>query len=156
VPPKAIGAKRNEPGLSARLRVRPGQRKRVLKHCDGVGEINSVFCDIGTILCFVPFVRHNRVYAHMCTIASLVTGAIVARFDALRILGEPTADDSITFPPGYVWAPQRSSLPSRPVRQLTFGDLSTVADVLVLVHDDESIQVTFGAEYIGPIKGGLR
>ena len=89
-----------------------------------------------------------------CERLSTLIAGITSVEDALRILGAPSADEPVTLPQWYAPPMRRNGQSSRPVRALTFSGLSGVADVQVLVHDDKSIQATFGAKYIGPRKRG--
>ena len=116
----------------------------VIYHCPFCGGL-APESRRGQLFSAVPDAEYERL--------STLTAGVTSVEDALRVLGTPSADQPVTLPQRYV-LPIRTDQLSRPVRALTFGGLSDVADIQVLVHDDKSIQVTFGAKYVGPLKRG--
>ena len=82
-----------------------------------------------------------------------LTSGIRSVEDALQVLGTPCSDQPIKFPEGYIWPVERGA--KTPTRALTFTRLSEVADIQVLVNDDNSVEVTCGPKYIGRLKKGV-
>ena len=80
-----------------------------------------------------------------------LTAGIKALNDAFRILGNPSRDEPTTLPPGYTPPTERDGKSSRPLRVLTFENLSEVAEIQVALLSDNSTQVTYGPKYIGPL-----
>jgi hypothetical protein len=72
--------------------------------------------------------------------------------DAWRILGTPELDEPMALPSGYTPPTDRHGRSTSPIRALTYGNFSDVADIQVCELPDKSVQVTFAPKYVGSLK----
>jgi len=132
----------------------------------------TIICDLGsdaqshTVIYHCPFCggtvpqsQRDKFFEALTDTEALrlrsLTRGIKSVEDALRILGAPSSDEPVKMPPRYAWPARRENKSLAPVRVLTYSGLSDVADVQILVNNDQTVEVTIAPKYLGPPKKGV-